>query len=202
MYVTGVGSFTFNHLINIMILELSWRGALLIIAGCAFEGAVFGMLFLDQPELKHGIHVKDVKNDKEELTSEALLASANFDKNVNCTSSCHDIRSVLCDKTVTSSVVFGSKGSYDVQQLVETLDLTTKGSECSVATGDKLKWSLSVVEYLFPRQLVTDGRMLLVLAAAGLFQMAYVIPFSLLADEAMTTGVSRYQTTWLVATIG
>jgi len=203
-YITGVGGFAFNHLINILILELSWRGALLTIAGFAFEGAVFGMLFLDQKEKSengYDTHVKDMIKVKE-LTSKVNKANTSLDENVNCTRSCHNFQCVLCDEGASNSDVSGSKGSYDVQQRMEALDLTTtKDNDCSVTTADK-KWSLSVVEYLFPRQLVTDGRMLLVLAAAAFFQMAYVIPFSLLADEAMTTGLSRYHSTWLVATVG
>ncbi|XP_052820709.1 monocarboxylate transporter 12-B-like isoform X2 [Mya arenaria] len=47
--IGGVGTFVFNHVMYVLISEFTWRGAVLVAAGTALNGAVFGLLLRPAP---------------------------------------------------------------------------------------------------------------------------------------------------------
>ncbi|WAR15236.1 MT12B-like protein [Mya arenaria] len=48
-FSSGVGTFVFNHVMYVLISEFTWRGAVLVAAGTALNGAVFGLLLRPAP---------------------------------------------------------------------------------------------------------------------------------------------------------
>ncbi|WAR15242.1 MOT12-like protein [Mya arenaria] len=217
---SGVGTFVFNHVMHLLISEYTWRGAVLVAAGAALNGAVFGLLLRPAPrsEALPGAAVtsdeKAVKIDEYRYSSDTIKQSVEKEMNIEITmlkktylpleySKPNKIQDETypehSDSGMSSLVIDINGSGHDVSRQCESETKLTP-------TPGTLKviWTtmLSAVAAVFPRELLKNRRLLMFMAFTFVFNLAFVIPFSLVPDEAISAGLSKYQATWLVSSIG
>ncbi|XP_053403386.1 uncharacterized protein LOC123555097 isoform X2 [Mercenaria mercenaria] len=113
-------------------------------------------------------------------------------------------------KAVLSQSIFGSNASF--QYIIEKHNKTkksllslqkpnTKAAEIVInIQGNHFKCSL--IESLFPKELVTNINFIIMMIATFLVGVPSFVPFSMLPDYALTTDSSPSQAAWLLSAIG
>ncbi|WAR15246.1 MOT12-like protein [Mya arenaria] len=217
---SGVGTFVFNHVMHLLISEYTWRGAVLVAAGAALNGAVFGLLLRPAPR-REALPVAAVTSDEKAVKidecreiSDTIKQSVEKEMNIEITmlkkydlplkhpksnEKQIEMNSVHRNSYMPSLVIdINGSGHDHVSRKCESeTKLTNPGTLNRIRTT-----IMSAVEAVFPRELLKNRRLLMFMAFTFVFNLAFVIPFSLVPDEAISAGLSKYQATWLVSSIG
>ncbi|XP_052760857.1 monocarboxylate transporter 12-like isoform X2 [Mya arenaria] len=218
--IGGVGTFVFNHVMHLLISEYTWRGAVLVAAGAALNGAVFGLLLRPAPR-REALPVAAVTSDEKAVKidecreiSDTIKQSVEKEMNIEITmlkkydlplkhpksnEKQIEMNSVHRNSYMPSLVIdINGSGHDHVSRKCESeTKLTNPGTLNRIRTT-----IMSAVEAVFPRELLKNRRLLMFMAFTFVFNLAFVIPFSLVPDEAISAGLSKYQATWLVSSIG
>ncbi|XP_052760817.1 monocarboxylate transporter 12-like isoform X2 [Mya arenaria] len=162
---SGVGTFVFNNVMFVLISEFTWRGAVLVAAGAALNGAVFGLLLRPLPG---GTPTRTAVNTDGKIVKISSPGEIPFSAVVRT-----DGRTAIVN---------------EVGENFETVKLSAEKE--------------TVVEALTTRHLLKDSRLLLFMAFSFMISLGFFIPFSFIPDEAVNTGMSKYQAIWLMSSIG
>lgn len=182
---SGVGTFVFNQLMRFLIDQYGWRGALLIEAGIALQGAVLG-LFLSPPIPR----IKAVPS-----------RSVSF-KKVNGLETDDDLVKIKDEvgmaKHLTDDLKRDSEG-VENERCQFKLDTEETDIVETKTRADSIKSKINVV---FHFNLLKDYRCWLFLMSAFTFELAFTIPYNLIPDQAIEIGMTKQEAAWLSSSIG
>ncbi|XP_045178828.2 monocarboxylate transporter 12-like [Mercenaria mercenaria] len=184
---SGVGTFVFNQLTRALIDEYSWRGTLLLEAGITLQGAVLG-LFLLPPKAKRLI---GYDQNIETLINEGDSKSTSSNHNPLSNSS--------KAYTTNNKDEIGTdieKTCFEIDTDIHCKEDASAGTSTS---SSKLRTTLDSVLHV---DLLKDFRCWLFLMSAFTFQLAFTIPFNLIPDQAIESGMTKHQAAWLTSSIG
>ena len=175
--ISGAGTFVFNLITRYLIDTYTWRGTVLILGGILLHGVPCGLLLLPARE--------NTTNGKTPEATQLTQYVDSADKQ--------------CEYTVVSTV-----DDLEKHYMTEVRPKYEQKGDFNADANQATKRSraLDGCDAIFNFELLRDVRCLLFLLSAFMVQLAFTIPFNLLPDMAVESGMSKYQASWLISTIG
>ena len=112
LFISGIGGFVFNPLVNLLFDTYSWRGALLIASGIILQGTIAGMLMRpaiitdakddDSKKLSEMYERESIHTEITEITFDNIATSDHKDTNTEAAkniSECHSKKSEINSKS-------------------------------------------------------------------------------------------------------
>ncbi|PAA81038.1 hypothetical protein BOX15_Mlig025363g2 [Macrostomum lignano] len=210
---SGLGIFIFGLLINYLIVEYTWRGAMLILAGIVLNCAVFACLLRPLPVPKSSVNVLDIECNRFEPSSALNSKSSGFE--FRSLPHLSTNRVIKINQRVASVDQLETVGRQRPLPLLvsrsafvaaSSLNLATTKPDPSFSSGSSPTSPLAVirrrVQQLFPADLLGDPAFLLFLGSNLLFSVGFDAPFLYTPDRAMQAGYSATQSALLLSVIG
>ncbi|XP_060587816.1 monocarboxylate transporter 13-like [Ruditapes philippinarum] len=184
---SGVGTFVFNILTRKLIDEYSWRGTLLLEAGITLQGAVLGQLLL-QPKFK--------RSNEHDHNLETLMDKIDAKSVIDTENEYTDSSGVIIRKYQKDKVTDSENICFEIKT---EANYTSKTKPSSAKAISKMIPTINTILHV---DLLKDYKCWLFLMSAFTFQLAFTIPFNLIPDQAIGTGMTKNQAAWLTSSIG
>ncbi|KAL4217178.1 hypothetical protein ACF0H5_023632 [Mactra antiquata] len=172
---SGIGTFVFNLLTRFCIDTYGWRGTILLEAGIALQGAILG-LFL--------VRITPPNNSE----SVALSTDERTDPQID-----YELH-VIQDMEPGNHIEYTPESQTNTKQTRQQNDDKINKSKTFIIK--------TIMESMFDIKLLTDIRCFLFLMSTFMINLAFTIPFNLLPDQALESGMTKYEASWLTSSIG